>query len=131
MKPELELQITKDDLLNLGHIPLTKEALVTRIANTTVIGDYEYNGHRIYKSFIDANGDIESKNDWGSHIFGHYTIKDNGHFSVEWDGYWDEWTGIAFEIAEEIKFYDIHTGKWRTTFHNILEGKHPLEVQNI
>jgi len=129
MKPALELQTTKDDLLTLGHTPLSKEALVACIANTTVTGDYEYNGHRIYKSFMDTNGDIESKNDWGSHIFGKYTIDDNGDFSVEWDGYWDAWTGIAFEVDGNIKFYDIYTGKWRTTFHSILKGKQPLEVQ--
>ena len=128
MKPEIERLTTKEDLLGKGLTALSKEALVARISDTTVTGDYEYDGHRIYKSFMDTNGEIESKNDWGSHVFGRYTIEDNGHLSVEWDGYWDAWTGVAFEIEGEIKFYDIHTGVWRTTFHSILQGKHDLEV---
>jgi hypothetical protein len=129
MKPEIEIQTSKDDLLNLGHTPLTKEEILALIANTTVIGDYEYNGHRVYKSFMDANGEIESKNDWGSHVFGRYTIDEDGLFSVEWDGYWDAWSGVAFLIEGEIKFYDVKTGKWRTTFNAITQGKRDLEVK--
>jgi hypothetical protein len=129
MKPEIEIQTSKDDLLSLGHTPLTKEELLALISNTTVIGDYEYNGHRVYKSFMDANGEIESKNDWGSHVFGRYTIDDNGVFNVEWDGYWDAWSGVAFLIEDEIKFYDVKTGKWRTTFNTITQGKRDLEVK--
>ena len=129
MKPEIEIQTSKDELLSLGHTPLTKEELLALIANTTVIGDYEYNGHRVYKSFMDANGEIESKNGWGSHVFGRYTIDDNGVFNVEWDGYWDAWSGVAFLIEGEIKFYDAKTGKWRTTFNAITQGKRDLEVK--
>jgi len=129
MKPEIEIQTSKDDLLSLGHTPLTKEELLALIANTTVIGDYEYNGHRVYKSFMDTNGGIESKNDWGSHVFGRYTIDDNGVFNVEWDGYWDAWSGVAFLIEGEIKFYDAKTAKWRTTFNAITQGKRDLEVK--
>jgi hypothetical protein len=129
MKPEIEIQTTKEDLLNLGHTPLTKEELSALITNTTVTGDYEYNGHRVYKSFMDANGEIESKNDWGSHVFGRYTIDEEGLFSVEWEGYWDAWSGVAFLIGSEIKFYDAKTGKWRTTFNTITQGRYDLEVK--
>ena len=129
MKPALELQITKDGLLNLGHRPLSKEALLARIANTTVTGDYEYNGHRRYKTFMSPDGEMEAKNDWGSHVFGRYTIDDDGYFSVSWNGYWDDWTGIAFKINHEIKFYNIEDGRWMTTFTDIAQGKQDLEVK--
>jgi hypothetical protein len=129
MKPEIEILTTKDQLLSLGHIPLTKQEIVALIANTTVTGDYEYNGHRVYKSFIDVNGEIESKNDWSSHVLGRYTIDEKEHFHVEWDGYWDTWTGVVFEIEGHLKFYDTQTGKWRTTFNTIVQGKQDLEVK--
>jgi hypothetical protein len=129
VKPEVEIKTDKKKLLNRGYSPLSKEELMGYIANTTVTGDYEYNGHRVYKSFMNANGEIESKNDWGSHVFGRYTIDEEGVFSVEWDGYWDAWSGVAFLIEGQIKFYDLKTGKWRTTFNAITQGKCNLEVK--
>jgi len=129
MQPELEKKITKDDLIDKGNTTLTKEELYKLIANTTVSGDYEYNGHRRYKTFMNANGEMEAKNDWGSHIFGHYTIDDNGLFSVTWDGYWDEWTGVAFKTHKEIRFYNIVDGRWMTTFTDIKLGKQNLDVK--
>jgi len=129
MQPELEKQITKNDLLDKGHISLTKEQLKKLIKNTTVTGDYEYNGHRRYKTFMSPDGEMEAKNDWGSHVFGQYSIDDNGYFSVSWDGYWDDWTGIAFETHKEIRFYNIEDGRWMTTFTDIAQGKQNLEVK--
>ena len=128
MQPELEKKITRDEMLK-KYVPLTKERLQALISNTTVTGDYEYNGHRIYKTFMNENGEMEAKNDWGSHVFGHYSIDDEGYFSVSWDGYWDDWTGIAFETHKEIRFYNIEDGRWMTTFTDIAQGKQDLEVK--
>jgi len=128
MKPELERQTTKDLLLSKGYKPLTKVELLELISNTTVCGDYEYSGHRKYKSFMNANGEMNGKNDWGSYEEGNYTIDEDGHLSVAWDGYWEEWTGVAFKVANEIKFYDTNSGIWRTTFNNITKGEQSLAI---
>jgi len=128
MSPELEKRITQNDLLQKDYKPLTKKELEELISDTTVTGDYEYNGHRVYKTYISPDGKMEAKNDWGSHLFGQYTIDENGYFSVTWDGYWDEWTGMAFLTNQEIRFYNIEDGRWMTTFREIKPGKHNLEV---
>lgn len=128
MQPELEKQTTRDDLLNKGYTPLSKEELLELIANTTVSGDYEYSGHRRYKTFMNANGEMEAKNDWGSDESGQWHIDDNGYFSVAWEGYWEDWTAVAFKVNDEIKFYNMEDGRWMTTFHTIIPGEHDLNV---
>ena len=128
MKPKIEKETTKEDLLAKGYTPLTKQELKELISNTTVWGDYEYRGHRRYKTFMDSKGAMEGKNDWGSTEFGIWDIDDNGCLTVEWEGYWEDWSGVAFKVEDEIKFYDIKSGKWRTTFHTIIKGEQRLEV---
>ena len=129
MKPEIEMQTTKSDLIAKGYTALTKEELLEYISNTTVIGDYAYNGHRVYKSFMNANDQVTGKNDWGSYEEGRWSIDKNGLLSVSWEGYWEEWTGVAFKVDDAIKFYDIQTGRWRTTFNHIKKGEHDLTVE--
>ncbi len=129
MKPEIEKQTTKDDLIRKGYTPLTKQELSELISNTTVSGDYEYSGHRRFKTFMDANGEMEGKNDWGSDEFGKWNIDDNGYLSVKWEGYWEDWTAVAFKVNDEIKFYNIKDGTWQTTFNNIMPGEQDLDVQ--
>ena len=128
MKPELEIETTKDDLINQGYKPLSKEALLELISNNTVRGDYEYSGHRIYKTFMNANGEMEAKNDWGSDETGRWSVDNDGCISVAWEGYWEDWSGPAFKVGDEIKFYDSISGKWRTTFHQIMQGEQALEI---
>jgi len=129
MKPEIEKQTTKDDLIRKGYTPLTKQELSELISNATVSGDYEYSGHRRFKTFMDANGEMEGKNDWGSDEFGKWNIDDNGYLSVKWEGYWEDWTAVAFKVNDEIKFYNIKDGTWQTTFNNIMPGEQDLDVQ--
>jgi len=128
MKPEIEIETTKDDLVAKGYIALTPKVLLKLISNTTVSGDYEYSGHRRYKTFMNANGEMEAQNDWGTYEEGKWKVDENGYFTVEWDGYWEDWTGVAFQVDNELKFYDLKSGKWRTSFDSIVKGKHPLEV---
>ena len=129
MSPEIEQRTTRDDLINSGYTPLTKEALVALISNTTVSGDYEYSGHRVYKTFMDANGEMTGRNDWGSDEQGRWSVNNRGHLSVTWDGYWEDWSGVAFQVDREIKFYDTASGKWRTSFHNIMQGEQDLDIK--
>jgi len=128
MRPDIEKLTTKDDLIAQGYTPLTKEALLALVSNNTVHGDYEYNGHRVYKTFMNANGEMDGRNDWGSNEAGKYTIDDDGYLSVTWQGYWEDWSGLAFKVDGAIKFYDAQSGRWRTTFTHILQGKQDLHV---
>jgi hypothetical protein len=56
-------------------------------------------------------------------------INSDGHLKFEWDGYLEDWSAIEFQVDDEIKFYDIDSGKWRTTFHKILKGEHDLVIK--
>jgi len=128
MEPSIEIQTTQNDLKAQGHTPLTKEELLALISGNTVIGDYEYSGHRIYRTFMNPNGEMEAKNDWGSHEFGKWQVEDDGCLSVTWDGYWEDWTAAAFKVDGEIKFYNIENGTWQTTFNTIMPGEQSLDV---
>ena len=128
MLPEIELQTTKDDLLSQGYIPFSKYELVNLLSNTTVSGDYEYIGHRRYKTYMSASGEMLGENDWGAQESGRWSVNELGHFSVEWDGYWEAWTALVFSVDETVKFYDIESGQWRTTFNSIVHGKQSLDV---
>jgi len=128
MRPEIEIKTNRDDLLDQGHRPLGQEELLRLISNNTVRGDYEYSGHRIYKTFMDPNGEMEAKNDWGSEEFGSWSVDDAGRLTVSWKGYWEEWTAVAFRIEGEIKFYNIEDGSWQTTFHELLPGRQALDL---
>jgi hypothetical protein len=128
MKPDLERKINADSLIVLGFKPLTKEELLELISNNTVTGDYDYKGHRIYKTFMNKNGTMIGKNDWGSLEEGSWSVFSNGCLSVKWQGYWEDWIALAFKIDNQIKFYDLESGEWRTTFNKIEKGKQSLEV---
>jgi hypothetical protein len=77
---------------------------------------------------MNANGEMEAQNDWGTYEEGKWKVDEHGCLTVEWDGYWEDWTGVAFQVDNELKFYDIESGKWRTSFDSIVKGKHPLEM---
>jgi hypothetical protein len=129
MKPEIEKETNADSLLMKGYKPLTKIELTELISDTTVSGDYEYHGHRRYKTFMNKNGTMVGSNDWGSLEKGQWSIYRNGYLCVMWDGYWENWIAKAFKIGEEIKFYDIESGEWRTTFNKIVKGEQSLNCK--
>jgi len=128
MTPQEELQITYDDVINDGHTILSKEELANLIVGKTVYGNYEYNGHRKFVSYIDPDGSVNGTNDWGSYEEGEWSIGDDHIFTVSWDGYWEDWSAYAFHIDGEVKFYEQLTGQWKTTFDAIKDGDLPLEL---
>lgn len=118
---------TEKMIIDRGYLQLSAEELKQRISDKTVKGDY-YNGRK-YVTYTDKNGNMEGKNDLGSHLFGKCTFNTkNNTFSVKWNGYWDTWTGRAYDVDGEIQFFDSTTSRWRTTFKKIEEGKKLLEV---
>jgi len=128
MEPTIEKETSRDDLLRQGFHPMTQKELLESINGNTVHGDYEYSGHRIYKTFMDPNGEMEAKNDWGSEESGSWSIDEEGCLSVSWEGYWENWTAVAFLIEGKIKFYNIEDGSWQTTFHEVMPGRQALDI---
>jgi len=114
-------------IIEAGYSQLSGEELKERISQKTIRGEY-YNGRR-YITFIDTNGNMEGKNDLGSHRFGKCVIDMNsGTIKTKWDSGWDNWTGRAYDVNGEIKFYDTTTLEWRTTFKDFTNGRIVLIV---
>ena len=123
-----DFNTTETMIIEKGYSRLSGEELKERISDKTIRGDY-YNG-RNYVTFIDRAGNMEGENDLGSHRFGQYTLDANeDSLTVNWDG-WDNWTGRAYDVDGEIKFYDTTTLRWRTTFKVFEDGKKTLIVND-
>jgi len=125
MKRNPDFNTTETMIIEKGYRQLSGEELKERISEKTIRGDY-YNGRK-YITFIDKNGNMEGENDLGSHRFGKCSIDmNNNTIRTKWDSGWDNWTGRAYDVDGEIKFFDTTTLKWRTTFKSFEAGKKTL-----
>jgi len=127
MNPEEEIKTTEQNLIDDGYKKLTNEQLHELLVDKTVWGDFEYKGWRKFISYINPDGTIEGLNDWDSNVEGHWIIQ-NDSLTFDWDGYWIDWTGNAYEVDGEIKFYDVETNLWMSSFTKIEDGELPLEL---
>jgi hypothetical protein len=109
---------TKESIIiDGGYQHLSGEELKQRIVGKTIAGDYLY-GYT-FVGTINSNGTIEGKNNVGSYHFGEWSIDlEENTLTLKWDGGWDNWTGRSYDVEGEIKFYDITSGNWRTTFYS-------------
>ena len=122
-----EFNTTETMIIEAGYCQLSGEELKEKISQKTIRGEY-YNGRR-YITFIDKNGNMEGKNDLGSHRYGKCSIDLNSStITTKWDSGWDNWTGRAYDVNGEIKFYDTTTLKWRITFKDFSDGRIALIV---
>ena len=134
-KGEVKMEYTKTDrnttekmVIDAGYTKLSIDELKEKMCDKTVTGDY-YNGRK-YISYADFDGNIQGVNDLGSHIFGKYVFDiEDSTLSVEWDGYWETWTGYAYEVEGEVQFFDATSKTWRTTFRLFQDGKQPLVLE--
>ena len=95
----------------------------------SLVGTFSSDGCHLHIALSDKDGNMEGKNDLGSHLIGKCTFNtEDNTFSVEWDGYWDTWTGRAYDVDGEIQFFDSTTSRWRTTFKKVEAGKLSLEL---
>jgi hypothetical protein len=117
------------DAIENGFKKLTGEELRKRIANKTFCGDYPM-GYKFITNIYE-NGKAEGINHVGSHDFGHWVIDMKKHtLSLKWNNGWMNTTTHAYEINENIEFYDASTGGWRTTFKkcvNLKEEQQPAK----
>jgi len=129
MATKLDNTLTKQDMLNKSYQILNSDDLYKIFLDTTITGRYLYNNTwYIYKVNSFADGTIEGQNDVGSYNEGRWKINSDGSMSVEWDGYWEDWTGFAYEVNKEIMFFDATTGAWRTTYTLIEAGQQSTDI---
>lgn len=108
-------EYTEEDVIAKEYKLITGEALQVIISNTTIYGDYP-NGY-LFVTDIYANGTTEGINDVGSHDFGKWTIDyEKNRLQLAWKNSWIDTVTRAYDVNGNIEFYDVDTGKWRTTF---------------
>ena len=123
----VDFGLTEPMIKEQGYTQLSAEELIARIYNKTIRGEYFIG--RIFVTYIDDKGNMEGENDLGSHHFGKNIIDmDNDTLTTQWDSSWHNWTGRAYDVAGEIKFFDTTSLEWRTTFKFFENGKKDLKV---
>jgi len=128
MRKMADFGTTEPMIKEQGYTQLSAKELKERIYNKTIRGEYFIG--RIYVVYIDDKGDMEGENDLGSHHFGKNIIDmNNNTLTTKWDSGWHNWTGRAYDIDGEIKFFDTTTLEWRTTFKTFEEGKKIITMQ--
>ena len=128
MNKMTDFGLTEPMIKEQGYKHLSAEELKKRIYNKTVKGEYFIG--RIFVTYIDDKGNMEGENDLGSHHFGKNIIDlKNDTLTTQWDTGWHNWTGRAYAVDDEIKFFDTNTLKWRTTFKTFKEGKGEIRVK--
>ena len=121
--------LTKQDMMNNAYKILNSEDLNKILSDTTITGKYFYN-NTWYKFMVNsfANGTVEGQNNVGSYNEGRWQVNDDNSMSIEWDGYWEDWTAFVYEVNDEIMFFDMTTDKWRTTYTLIENGELPTDI---
>ena len=116
-------------MIDNAYKVLNSKDLTRIFSDTTITGNYFYN-NTWYKFMINsfADGTVEGQNNVGSYNEGRWQVNDDDTMSIEWDGYWEDWTGFAYKVNDEIMFFDTTTGKWKTTYTLIEDGELPTDV---
>ena len=123
----IDFGLTESMIKEQGYSQLSANELKERIYNKTIRGEYFIG--RIFVTYIDDNGNMEGENDLGSHHFGVNIIdSENDTLTTQWDSGWHNWTGRAYDVNGEIKFFDTTTLEWRTTFKTFEVGKKIIKV---
>ena len=129
MQTHTDNTLTQKDMINQAYKKLTAEELVAILSNTTITGKYYYN-NSWYKYRVNSfsDGTMEGQNDTGTYDEGRGQVNDDGSMSTEWDGYWEDWTGVAYRVNNEVIFFDTTTHKWKTTYTLIEYGELPTDA---
>jgi len=98
-----------------GHTQLTGAELAARISGAAIIGLYRRGFH--FRATLAPDGSVAGQNHVGVHDSGRWRIDEQAHtLSVTWSGGWEANTTHAFQVGDEIQFFDVDSGRWRTTF---------------
>lgn len=106
---------TEKDIKENGYIQLSGKELLSRISNRTIFGDYPM-GYKFITNIYE-NGTAKGVNNVGSFDSGNWSIDfKKNTLQLEWQNAWINTITRAYDVNGNIEFYDIDTGKWRTTF---------------
>lgn len=107
-------------LIAAEYPPLTADELRQTISNKTIYGDFG----AFFKAVttITADGHMEGRNNAGAHVFGHCVVNNDGTLTLKWDSGWIDATLRAYHVDGQIKFFDVTSGAWRTTFTHVEDG---------
>jgi hypothetical protein len=107
--------LSEKEIIAQGFLQLSGKELLSIISNKTIFGDYIM-GYK-FATNIYQNGAVIGINDIGSEDFGIWNIDfEKNTLQLEWKKGWINTITRAYKVNENIEFYDIDTGKWRTTF---------------
>ncbi len=121
---------SENEIIEKGYKQLTAKEIREKILNRTVWGDY-YTG-RIYVTYFGQDGKMQGINDLGTLSNGVYEINESkSTFAVDWDTYWDTWTGNLYEVDGKIYLFDSTEGYWRSTLNIIEEGQKELVLKQV
>jgi len=106
---------TENEIINKGFTPLTGKELFLKISNMTIFGDYPF-GYKFVTEIYD-NGKVRGINNIGTKDSGNWSIDFKKHtLQLKWKNSWIDTITRAYDVNGKIEFYDIDTGKWRTSF---------------
>jgi hypothetical protein len=106
---------TEKEIIENGYLQLSGKELLSRIINKTILGDYLM-GYKFVTNIYE-NGTAECKNNLGTYGFGNWVIDMKVNtLSIKWDNGWSDTITRAYDVNDNIEFYDVDTGNWRTTF---------------
>jgi len=106
---------TEKKIIAQGYPKLTGKELLSKISNKKVYGDYPM-GYKFFAD-INKNGQTKGINNVGTRDSGEWKIDFENHtLQLIWKNAWINTITRAYEINENIEFFDIETGNWRTTF---------------
>ena len=110
--------ISEKEILEQNIKPLVAKKLKQLIFGKHIFGNYFIG--RMYQLHIDTFGKMKGVNDIGTQDLGQCFIDETQNtLSTKWTNGWDNWKANAYLISNEIKFFDVTTGKWLTTFCKI------------
>lgn len=104
-----------------GYRQLTGAEIREKLVGKRVLGDYLY-GYK-YIGEMHPDGTVEGENNVNVSHKGEWFIDaENNTLTFKWKEGWDNWTARAYDVDGVIKFFDISTGDWRTSFTEILNA---------
>ncbi|MBA1438767.1 MAG: hypothetical protein FAF05_07285 [Epsilonproteobacteria bacterium] len=120
--------LTRDIIAAQGHMMLSAKEIQDIFIQATITARYLYhNTWYIAKTNSYKDGRIEGQNNVGSYNKGRWSVDTtNNTLSLEWDGYWEDWTAIGYKVNDEFMFFDEDSGKWRITLILVEKGILPI-----
>lgn len=115
-----EFELTEEQILESGLVQIKGNKLQKLISNKRVYGCYPM-GYK-FVSEIYSNGKTIGINNVGTLDQGKWSINlENNTLSIDWKNSWINTTTKAYQINNNLVFFDLFEGNWRTSFTKIID----------